>query len=314
MNLVFMGSPDFAIPCFERLLNGPHQVRAVVTVPDKPAGRGKQLTASSVKQKALLAGLDVLQPDSLSDIEFLSMLKSYEADLFVVVAFRVLPAAVFKMPARGVINLHASLLPQYRGAAPINWVLINGEKETGVSTFFIEEKVDTGNILLQRRMVIPDDMIAGELYEALGNMGADVLLETINGLQENRLVARPQVGSVTAAPKIHKELGCLDWTQSTQKIYNLFRGLSPIPGVYSHHHSKLFKFQKIRPGIGPVVPGFKPGSVVEIDPGNDFSIATVDGIVRILRLQPEGKRVMSAGEFLRGYPLAVGDLFTSAVI
>jgi len=307
MRVVFMGSPDFAIPSLQRLLASAHTVQSVVTVPDKPAGRGKKMTASPVKIAAERAGLPVLQPLSLNDPAFIADLQGFGAEAFIVVAFRILPPEVFTLPARGAINLHASLLPNYRGAAPINWALLNGESRTGVTTFLIEKHVDTGQLLLQKEIAIPDDMIAGELYQALAVLGADLLLETLDGLESGSLQPRPQSGVATAAPKIYKEMGCIDWTQPTTRIFNLYRALSPAPGVYSYCRNRLFKFQRMRPASGPVLAD--PGSVVEIQPGAGFSIATGDGAVQILQLQPEGKRSLTAGEFLRGYPLTRGDRF-----
>ncbi|NLP08880.1 methionyl-tRNA formyltransferase [bacterium] len=311
MRVVFMGSPDFAIPTLQRLLASAHAVQAVVTVPDKPAGRGKKMTASPVKLAAQRAGLPVLQPLSLTDPAFIAALQGFGAEVFIVVAFRILPPEVFTLPVRGAINLHASLLPSYRGAAPINWALLNGESRTGVTTFLIEKQVDTGRLLLQKEIAIPDDMIAGELYQTLAVLGADLLLETLDGLESGRLQARPQSGVATAAPKINKEMGCIDWTQPTARIYNLYRGLSPIPGVYSYRQNRLFKFQRMRPASGPIQGD--PGSVVEIQPGAGFTIATGDGALQILQLQPEGRRSLTADEFLRGYPLAPGDRFQSSV-
>ncbi len=308
MNIVFMGSPDFAIPSLHRLLNSPHQVRAVVTVPDKPAGRGKQMTATSVKLAGLREGLPILQPESLSDPGFLNALSSYHADLFVVVAFRILPAAVFKMPALGTINLHASLLPRYRGAAPINWALMNGEKETGVTTFLIDEKVDTGNILLQKSITVDEHMVAGELYELLRNIGADLVLQTVDGLAEKRLTPQRQIGTVTAAPKIGKEMGCIDWRQSTEKIYNLYRGLTPTPGVYSFLQNRLFKFPLMRPLHQFDMKGFEPGRII-ITRNSEMAVVCGDGALAVLKIQPEGKRTMDTAEFLRGTRLQAGDTF-----
>jgi methionyl-tRNA formyltransferase len=313
MNVIFMGSPDFAIPCLEQLLHSPHQVRAVVTVPDKPAGRGKQMTASAVKRAALEHGLAVLQPEALSDPGFLTALSAFQADLFVVVAFRILPAAVFKMPAFGAINVHASLLPKYRGAAPINWALMNGDTETGVTTFLIDEKVDTGNILLQKAVHIRDDMVAGELYETLRFVGAELLLETVNGLAEQRLSPQLQVGVVTAAPKIHKDMGCIDWRQPTEKIYNLYRGLTPVPGVFGFLQDRLFKFSVMQRMRNFSATGYEPGRIIT-DGKTSLAVVTGDGALAISKIQPEGKRVMDTAEFLRGTKIQDLEHFHSRTV
>jgi methionyl-tRNA formyltransferase len=307
MNIVFMGSPDFAVPSLERLLAGKHRVLAVVTVPDKPAGRGQLLKASAVKERALAAGLPVLQPENLSDPEFIQALGDLAADLFVVVAFRILPPAVFTLPGKGTINLHASLLPRYRGAAPINWALINGDSETGLTTFFIEEKVDTGNILLQKRVPIAGDMTAGELYAILQQRGAELIEETVDGLAEDRLQTVEQSGPVSAAPKIFKEMGSIDWSRSARDIYNLYRGLTPVPGVYSFVRGKMCKFLDMAPGTEKAQD--VPGTVARISDQGYFEVTTGDGTVRVLKVQLEGKKPLPVQEFLRGFALSVGERF-----
>jgi len=270
------------------------------------------LTASPVKATALQHGLPVLQPQDLAAPEFLSDLKSYDAELFLVVAFRILPPAVFTLPSHGTINLHASLLPKYRGAAPINWVLLNGESETGVTTFFIEEKVDTGK--MQEAIPIPEHMVAGELAEALAELGADLIVKTVDGIEKGELVPHSQSGIVSSAPKISKEMGCLDWSQPTRKVYNQFRGLSPVPGVYSFLQDRLYKIPMMRPDAQSIPAETQPGQVIHIQPGHSFAVATADGSMQILQIQPEGRRSMSAAEFLRGYSLALGDLFEQTLV
>lgn len=309
MNILFMGSPDFAVPSLERLLAGKHRVMAVVTVPDKPAGRGQLLRASAVKEQAVAAGLPLLQPENLSDPEFVSALAGLAADLFVVVAFRILPPAVFTLPVKGTINLHASLLPRYRGAAPINWALINGDTETGLTTFFIEEKVDTGKILLQKRVPITENMIAGELYAILKQAGAELVEETVDGLAEGSLHPVRQSGDVTAAPKIFKEMGCIDWSRSTRDIYNLYRGLTPLPGVYSFLRGKMIKFLAMTPDALQVSNQQVPGTVAKISDQGYFSVTTGDGAVQVHNVQLEGKKPLAVNEFLRGYPMQVGERF-----
>ena len=311
MKIVFMGTPDFAIPSLKLLLQSQHRVVAVVTATDKPAGRGKRLRASPVKLFAQEAGLPVLQPEKLKNPDFLQQLSAFRADLFVVVAFRILPAVVFEMPAGGTINLHASLLPKYRGAAPINWALIKGETETGVTTFFIEEKVDTGQILLQRKVSIPEDMTAGELHDLLSHIGAEVLLETVNGIEAGTLKAVPQVGEVTPAPKLTKELGLIDWSQSARTIHNLVRGLSPIPGSYTFFNGKMIKIIKSKVSDEKQSGGLAPGTVVQAGKNGPLDVQTGQGVLSLLEIQPANKRVMTTAEFIRGYRIEPGDRFGS---
>jgi len=311
MKIVFMGTPDFAIPSLKLLLQSQHRVVAVVTATDKPAGRGKQLRASPVKVFAQEIGLPVLQPEKLKSPDFLQQLSAFRADLFVVVAFRILPAVVFEMPPAGTVNLHASLLPKYRGAAPINWALIKGETKTGVTTFFIEEKVDTGQILLQREVPISGDMTAGELHDLLASVGAEVLLETIDGLQAGTLKPVPQVGEATSAPKLSKELGLIDWTQSAITIHNLVRGLSPIPGSYTFFNGRMIKIIKSKVSDERQSSGLAPGSVVQAGKNGPLDVQTGRGVLSLLELQPANKRVMTVAEFIRGYRVKPADRFGS---
>ena len=244
MKIVFMGTPDFAVPSL-KILAQHHQVCAVVTVPDKPAGRGQKMRQSDIKKTAIALNIPVLQPESLKDPDFIEQLKSFNAELFFVVAFRILPAVVFTLPSKGTINLHASLLPSFRGAAPINWALINGEKQTGVTTFFIEEKVDTGKILLQQSLDITPNMTAGELHDALAELGAEVVLNTVNGIDNETLSAVIQEGTVTQAPKITKEICEIDWSKSALDIHNFIRGLSPYPAAFTWYKNKNLKNYKV---------------------------------------------------------------------
>ncbi|MBD3373464.1 methionyl-tRNA formyltransferase, partial [candidate division KSB1 bacterium] len=230
MKIVFMGTPDFAVPTLKTLLDSKHEVQAVVTAPDKPAGRGKKMSHSAIKKVALDHDLFVLQPEDLQDPHFVDQLNRFKADLFIVVAFRILPYEVFTLPSKGTINLHASLLPKYRGAAPINWALIRGESETGVTTFFIDRQIDTGQWLMQKRIDIDPNITAGELYEQLKALGSDLVLQTIEGLESNTLQPKSQIGEVTKAPKINRELGFLEWQKPAPELHNLIRGLSPVPG------------------------------------------------------------------------------------
>jgi methionyl-tRNA formyltransferase len=245
MNIVFMGTPDFAVPSLEILLkNGYHPV-AVVTAPDKPRGRGQQVSFTPVKDCALQHSLPVLQPATLSDPAFISSLISLHPDLFIVVAFRILPAKVFLIPGKGAFNLHASLLPKYRGAAPINWAIINGEKESGVTTFFLREKVDTGNIILQARIAIHDSMNAGELHDILSEVGAEIVLQSIRLIELGKAAPRVQDDTLSSpAPKIFKDDCRIDWSKSAAKVHNFIRGLSPYPAAWTMHGGTMLKVYK----------------------------------------------------------------------
>jgi len=307
MKLVFMGTPEFAVPSFEKLLNSRHQVDAVVTAPDKPAGRGLKLRESPVKQAAQKADIPVLQPENLKSVDFINQLGEINAELFVVVAFRILPEKVFTMPPQGTFNLHASLLPKYRGAAPINWALVNGESKTGVTTFFIEKNIDTGNILIQRELPISDDMTAGELHDQLMVLGAEVVLETVNAIAHNQITPKQQTGNVTKAPKIHTSNCKIDWTCSAEELHNQIRGLSPLPGAFTFFKGKRLKI--LRSQKANTSSNQPEGAVVQADKNGVIAVQTGEGILNILEVKPEGKRQMSAREFLRGYQLHPGDQF-----
>ena len=308
MKLVFMGTPEFAVPSLKTLVDSEHEVVGVVTVPDKPAGRGQKLRPSAVKLAALEGGLPVLQPEKLKDERFVAELSSWGADLFVVVAFRILPEIVFDMPPQGAINLHASLLPKYRGAAPINWALIHGEKESGVTTFYIEKRVDTGEILLQKSVSVPENMTAGELHDQLARLGAEVVLQTVNGIAANRLKPQKQVGEITLAPKLTKELEKIDWRQSVQELHNLVRGLSPFPASSAKFRGKLIKILRtVKSATNDH--DVTPGSIVGFSKNGPIDVQTGDGVLSILRVKPEGKKAMSAGDFMRGAHLEIGERF-----
>jgi methionyl-tRNA formyltransferase len=300
-----MGTPYFAIPCL-KLLSEHHEIVGVVTTPDKPAGRGKKLAASPIKVYAEEYGFPVLQPDKFKDEGFLSQLKALNADFFAVVAFKILPKQVFEMPPKGTVNLHASLLPKYRGAAPINWALINGDKESGVTTFFIEKNVDTGEILLQEKVDLCENMTAGELHDLLSEVSAKLLLETANGVADGSLTPQKQTDDVTLAPKLTKELGLVDWTKSSVEIHNLIRGLSPIPCAYSFYNEKYIKISKS--SIAAVFDNSaQPGTVIEVSKNGPIKIKCGQGAVNLHTIQPQGKKMLSAGEFIRGYRVEIGQ-------
>ncbi|MBN1999018.1 methionyl-tRNA formyltransferase [candidate division KSB1 bacterium] len=306
MKIVFMGTPDFAIPSLAAIYDR-YGVKAAVTVPDKPSGRGQKIVQSPVKKYALEKGISVLQPENLRSPAFLDALRDLNADLFIVVAFRILPPEVFQIPPKGTVNLHASLLPLYRGAAPINWAIINGEKETGVTTFFIEEKVDTGHIIKQLRVLVPGTMNAGELHDVLSQAGAELVLQTIDCIADGTCKPEIQTGEATKAPKIFKEMCRIEWRNNARIVYNFIRGLAPYPGAFTILHGQQFKVLSTRivarNGEGT------PGRVIEVGKNGPVVVQTGDGTVELLQVQPPGKRPMTAAEFVRGYSLKAGDFF-----
>ncbi len=305
MKIVFMGTPEFAIPSLDAILHR-YRVSAVVTVPDKPSGRGQKISRSAVKRYAVDRDIPVLQPDDLKDPAFTERLHALNADLFIVVAFRILPPAVFTIPPKGTVNLHASLLPAYRGAAPVNWALINGETETGVTTFFIKEKVDTGHIIKQKKVAISGSMNAGELHDCLAQAGAELLLETIQCIDDESCKPQVQTGIVTRAPKIHKDMCRIDWRNGTRTIYNFIRGLSPYPGAFTILNGKPVKILAAS-ALDRSVDG-EAGQVLKVGKNGPVVVKTGDGAIQLQRVQPPGKRPMTAAEFVRGYPLQPGDV------
>lgn len=306
MKIVFMGTPQFAVPSLEELLQSGSNIVGVVTAPDKPAGRGQKLSESPVKKFAVANGLKVLQPTNLKDPQFLEELRALEADLQVVVAFRMLPEEVWTMPSKGTINLHASLLPQYRGAAPINWVLINGEKESGVTTFFLKHEIDTGNILFTEKVTLTGHETAGELHDRLMNKGPLLLVKTVKAIESGRYNQHPQstlhaeAEELKTAPKLSKKDGLINWNQPSEKIYNLIRGLSPSPAAYTTLNEKTFRI--FRAETQPSTPGILPGGFLT-DNKTYLKFATQDGYVLATDVQLEGKKRMGIEEFLRGIKL-----------
>lgn len=292
-----MGTPDFAVPSLKILLESKHEIAAVVTAPDKERGRGRKVSFTPVKEFALQHNLPVLQPDKLKNPEFVEQLKNFNADLFVVVAFRILPAAVFNIPSRGSFNLHGSLLPKYRGAAPIQWAIISGEKETGVTTFKLEEKVDTGNIYLQEKLKIEDEDDLGTIHYKMSLVGAEVVLKTVDLIDSGNIELKKQDdGLASPAPKITKETGKIDWTKRAEEIHNLVRGLSPFPGAYFYHNDRQIKIYKTKFSDSE---NLKPSEIKQTK--KELYIGTGDGTLEILELQQEGKKRMTTEEFLRGF-------------
>ena len=303
--IVFMGTPEFAVASLDALVKAGYSIVAVVTAPDKPAGRGMKMQQSEVKKYALKHKLNVLQPEKLKDPAFLEELKSLQADLQIVVAFRMLPDVVWNMPPGGTINLHGSLLPQYRGAAPINWAVINGEKETGVTTFKLKHEIDTGDILLQESFPIDESETAGEVHDKMKEIGAQLLVKTVQGLIEGTLKETPQVlvlsteySVLRPAPKIFTANCKIDWTKTTDEIYNLIRGLSPFPAAFTELGDKIIKIFKSEKEH--IIPTSKPGRW-ESDKKTFLKFAGKDGYILLKDVQLEGKKRMTIEDFLRGY-------------
>jgi methionyl-tRNA formyltransferase len=302
LRIIYMGTPDFAVPSLKILVKNSYNVVAVVTAPDKPAGRGLKLKASPVKEYAESVNIPVLQPVSLKDPAFLEELKSYNANLGIVVAFRMLPEAVWNMPELGTFNLHASLLPQYRGAAPINWAIINGETETGITTFFLKHEIDTGDILYQEKEPIYTEDNFETLYGRLMNKGAELVLSTVNAIKNDAVSPKPQIipAQLKPAPKISKETGKIDWSKSSVDIINLIRGLSPIPSAWTILNDKVLKIFKasIVNAITVENPEEKP---FLSDNKTYLYFKTGNGYLSLEEVQLEGKKRMLIEEFLRGY-------------
>ncbi|MCL6259601.1 methionyl-tRNA formyltransferase [Aquiflexum sp. TKW24L] len=302
LRIVFMGTPEFAVPSFEILVNNGWNIVAVVTAPDRPQGRGQKLISSPVKDVALKYNIPVLQPTNLKSPDFKEELGGFKADLQIVVAFRMLPEIIWNMPARGTFNLHASLLPNYRGAAPINWVIINGETETGLTTFFLKHEIDTGSIIFQEKEpVFPDDTI-GTLYDRLMIKGADLVLKTVAAIEDDKVVtfAQDERKAIHHAPKIFKERCEIDWRKSANDIHNLIRGLSPYPAAWTVLDGKNCKIFK-----SEVTDQISEGSIgaFHSDGKKELIFKTGDSSLRILELQLEGKKKLGIEEFLRGYKL-----------
>ncbi len=304
-----MGTPEFAVASLDALVSGGYNVVGVVTMPDKPAGRGYKMQFSAVKEYALAHNLPLLQPEKLKNEEFLDALRALHADLQIVVAFRMLPEVVWAMPPLGTFNLHGSLLPQYRGAAPINWAIINGEQETGVTTFFLQQEIDTGDLILQKRMPITDGDNAGTIHDRLMSIGAAAVVETVDCIIAGIAPKTPQPQGVTlkSAPKIFKETCRVDWTQSCHQIFNFVRGLSPYPAAWSvlHTDDKTIDIKLFEVTREPAAHTLQAGQVV-CDGKNYLKVAVADGFVKIESLQPAGKKRMSAADWLRGQHGAPG--------
>jgi methionyl-tRNA formyltransferase len=307
MRIVFMGTPNFAIPSLERLMHSRHQIAGVVTVADKPQGRGRKVSATPVKEFAQKHGLPVLTPADLKDADFVRSLGDFKPDLIAVVAFRILPEAVFTLPPSGTVNLHASLLPKYRGAAPINWAIINGETKTGLTTFFIRKKVDTGDVLLQREIPIDPDEDFGQLRDRMAQQGANLLLETVEVIERGEARPLKQDDTQTSsAPKITPEHCRIDWSQTAVQIKNRVRGLSPTPGAATSFRGKNLKLFKVQ-ALDARSCESDVGRTVVADAREKVWVGTGGGILSLLEVQPEGKRRMAVAEFVRGYRVGPGE-------
>ncbi|UBM60915.1 methionyl-tRNA formyltransferase [Marinilongibacter aquaticus] len=310
MRIIFMGTPEFAVASLKKLVDEGANIVAVVTAPDRPAGRGQQMRQTPVKIFAVENDIPVLQPEKLRSPDFLETLASYQADLQIVVAFRMLPEVVWSMPPLGTFNLHGSLLPQYRGAAPINWAIINGEKTTGVSTFFIEKEIDTGNILFTENIDIPKDMNAGELHDEMKEVGANLVWMTTQAIAQKSYTLKKQEelidGALKPAPKIDKEVCKINWLETSEHIYNLIRGLSPYPAAWTCFRQKdknkdlAVKIYACR--MEKAVHQLPVGGI-QSDQKTYMKIACNDGFIHVLSLQIPGKKQVQIDEFLRGYAI-----------
>lgn len=292
-----MGTPQFAVPSLDIIYKSGYTISAVVTVPDKKKGRGLQFSFSEIKEYALHNNLPILQPENLKDETFRDKINSLKPDLIVVVAFRILPKDIFTIPGFGSINLHASLLPKYRGAAPINRAIINGEKETGVTTFFLKESIDTGNIILQKKISIEENDDAGILHDKLSVLGAEAVLETVRLIEDNKVELITQDEKlVSSAPKIFKEDCIINWESSSENLFNFIRGLSPYPAAYTYLHGKMIKIFKVL--RSEFILNAEPGRIIIKD--KKLYAGTKDFPVEILELQIEGKKRISAAEYING--------------
>lgn len=303
LRIIYMGTPDFAVEPLKTLVEAGKDVVAVVTMPDKPAGRGHKLQFSPVKEYALKAGIPVLQPENLKSPDFLQELASYNADLQIVVAFRMLPEAVWSMPKYGTFNLHASLLPRYRGAAPINWAVINGDKETGITTFFLKHEIDTGNIILQEKVAIDEEDNAGDVHDKLMYLGADLVLKTLKMIEEDNVITRPQDDAqASPAPKIFKDTAKLDFDKCAADIRNLVRGMAPYPAAWFNiklqdGNESMMKIFKV--SIEEKNHNYSVGTILT-DGKKMLKIACKDGFINLLEVQMAGKKRMAAEDLMRG--------------
>jgi len=304
MKIIFFGTPSFALPSLKALIDSGKELLAVVTQPDKKKGRGHILASSPVKEFALSKGIKVFQPDDIRSGSFYNEILKIKPDVIVVVAFgRILPPSILYLPSYGCINLHASLLPKYRGAAPIQWAIINGEQKTGVTTILMNEGLDTGDILMQVEVDIYEEDNADTLSKRLSEVGAELLVKTIDGVKNKVIHPKPQIGVPTYAPPLKKEDGHINWNKTAVEIFNLVRGVYPWPGAYCYLDKKRFKINRVKVVNGSGI----PGRIEKAD--DELLVGTVRGLISIVEIHPEGKKPMTSKEFLKGRDIKVGSFF-----
>ena len=303
LNIIFMGTPDFAVDCLDNFIKSKHNVLGVVTAEDKKAGRGKKIKISDVKEYCLKNNIKNFQPEKLKNIDFINTMKSFDPDLFIVVAFRMLPDVLWKIPKLGTINLHASLLPNLRGAAPIHWAIINGLKETGLTTFFINEKIDCGNIIEQTKVQIDKNQNTGDLYNVLKKIGSKLILSSLDLIQNKtfKSIHQDVSNNDLSAPKLDKINTKINWNDSSENIHNLIRGLSPFPAAWTsiNENKKIIKIYNSKNNYTNTLKDYKPGIILFND--KSILVSTKDGFIEILELQIQGKRKMTSFEFINGY-------------
>ncbi|PKM81717.1 MAG: methionyl-tRNA formyltransferase [Firmicutes bacterium HGW-Firmicutes-14] len=317
MRIVYMGTPDFAVPPLKTLIDRGHEIGAVVTQPDRPRGRGQKITPPPVKVAALEAGFPVLQPETIKDREFMDVLRKLSPQLIVVAAFgRILPPEILKFPQYGCINIHASLLPKYRGAAPIHWAVMDGETETGVTIMQMDEGLDTGDIILAGRIPVEPEDTTGTVHDKLAELGAQLVVKAVEQISAGRVARVPQNEELAGyAPLLTKEVERIDWSRSSAEIFNQVRGLNPWPGAYTMLGDRVLKVWKAEacttdriPGPVPELAGRKPGKVLGPVPEVGFAVATGNGCLAVEEVQMQGSRRMKASDFMRGYDLPDGTL------
>ncbi len=314
MKVIFMGSPDFAVPCLDMLIRE-YNVVAVVTQPDRPKGRGGKISATPVKDRALSAGIPVLQPVSIKEPEVIEQIRSLTPDIIITAAYgQIIPPAILDIPKFGCINVHASLLPKYRGASPIHWSIINGEEETGITIMLMDEGMDTGDILLQSRLSIGRDETAGQLHDRLSQLAVDTLKKAVEGIQRGTIVPIPQDhDKATYCPKLDKSMGAIDWSKSPRDVKNLVRGLNPWPGAYTYYKNNMVKIWNVNIiDIGKNKD--KGGTIIKANSKEGIWVAAGDGIIEIKDMQVAGSRRMDSRQYMMGHHWDVGEILTGKII
>lgn len=313
MNIVFMGTPDFAVESLAKIYENGHNILAVVSQPDKPSGRGMKMLPTPVKEYALNKNLKIYQPEKIkNNQEFINEIKSLKPDVIVVVAYgKILPSEILNIPKYGCVNVHGSLLPKYRGSAPIQWAIINGDEKTGITTMFMNEGMDTGDMLLKEEIIIEENDTYGSLYEKLKKVGGKLIIQTLEGIADGLISRQKQTDDFTLAPMIEKSLGNINWNKSAKEIRNLIRGLNPMPGAYTNLDDKKIKVwsSEIMPDI--VENDVVSGTVIKADSKEGLIVSTGDGFLKIIELQMPNSKRMSAEDYLRGNTIEVGSIFTN---